>query len=267
MKECLFKYLFLISFFSLSQNDSLKLIGNKSFKNYPFQQIQLNEEGHFFVLTPSHFLKLTKNFDTLLSFSYAEYQEINSFQAFSLSHFLFSQQSQKTIILSRFLTKKSEIIVSSEISNFIELACISNDQHLWFIENYQLKKYNYQTHRLVFENSLIYNIQDFDENTLLKTLAFHNNLLFLHTNKGFYLFDNLGNFNYFIPAKTNSFNFLENELYFIQDQKIILYNIFLHEKKVIPFEKENIEFCQMSNEKVYLFDTKKNVWIYKKSTK
>ena len=233
MKYYLLKLLILTSYLSFCQNDSLELIEKKAITTYPFSQ----------------------------------YQTVNSFQNFSLSHFLFSQESQKTIILSRFLTKKSEVIVSPNISNFIELACATNDQHLWFLENYQLKKYNYQTHRLVFENSLIYSLQDFDENTVLKSLSFHNNLLFLHTNTGFYIFDNLGNFNYFIPSISNYFSFLENELYFIEGQKIISYNIFLHQKQIISFKEKNIEFCQMNDEKIYLFDNQKNVWIYKKSIK
>lgn len=260
-----FVFFFLINFYGFAQLDSLQLIEKKNFPVFPFLQIELDEENNFYTLTPTHFLKLNQHFDTLFYFSYSEYQQINSFQTQGLTPFLFCQKEQKSIILTRFLTKKTEIIITPNLIEFVELACVSNDQHLWLLDNYQLKKYNYQSKRLIFQNYLMEIIVENDENTIFHHLTFYNNLLFLHTNTGFYIFDNLGNFNYFLPAKTNTFSLFENHLYFIENEKLISYHLFLHEKKIVNYSAKNIQHCQINKEKIYLFDDKKQVWIYKKN--
>ena len=188
--------------------------------------------------------------------------------------FVFYREAQKFTFLNRFLVPEGEYDFP-ETGNatqppvgFARLATLANDDNLWVYDDtdFSLKKYNPDTRKLLLSTqlNLLFDSPDFRFNFIRE----YENLVFLNDfQAGIRVFDNLGNYKKLLPFKNlNYLGFLNDNLYFFQQNELHFFNLYTFEEKKItlPTVSGKTEFVLVF-EKRLLILTQKEVFLYSRN--
>lgn len=243
--------------FPLFQLVSQTLVLEKSIPFKGIQSVSTDIRDHFYISDiKGNLFQFDSTGKEVNHFSPQVQSTITSIEAANtMNVFIFYRDLQKYLILNRFLFQQDLTDFNKEEIGFAYMAGLSLDNNLWIFDNFSfsLKKYDLQLHNNTIETPLelilspdVYNINLIRE--------YQNKVYLNNLNEAIIIFDNLGNHNITLPFKTSYFNFLNEEIYFIDGSKIVLYNPFKHSKRTltIPFEEE-YKFCLLIGKNVLLF--------------
>jgi hypothetical protein len=178
--------------------------------------------------------------------------------------FIFFRELQEYNMLDRFLTSSTpnfrfnnETEDEEKNIGFARLATVASDNNIWVFddESFSLKKYNTRLNNVMLHTplDLILDPQFYD----LRHIREYQNLVFISDkNSGILVFDNLGNYKSKIPYKNiDDFNFLGDEIYFLADGKLTLYNIYTSKERnlELPSQKKYSSVL-LSDKRGYFFD-------------
>jgi len=246
----------------------------RTVKTIPIKNVSIDRYSNIFVSDDKGNLF---RYDSLgnesLKYSPLKKAEISILESWrTVNIFMFYRELQEFNIIDRFLTTSSSNfkflneVENDEISiGFARLATIAGDNNIWVFddEDFSLKKYHTQLNKVIINTplELILNTQYYDLNFIRE----YQNLVFINDkNSGVLVFDNLGNYKNKIDAQgINYFNFLDNYLYFIKDDKLVMLDIYKGDQQSfnIP-EGKKYQFILLTRSLAYLFD-KDQIDIYK----
>jgi hypothetical protein len=246
----------------------------RSVKTIPTKNVSIDRYSNIFVSDDKGNLF---RYDSLgnesLKYSPLKKAEISILESWrTVNIFMFYRELQEFNILDRFLTTSSSNfkflneVENNEISiGFARLATIAGDNNLWVFddEDFSLKKYHTELNKVIINTplELILNSQYYDLNFIRE----YQNLVFINDkNSGVLVFDNLGNYKNKIDAKgINYFNFLDNYLYFITEDKLVMLDIYKGDQKTFTIpEGKRYQYILLTKSMAYLFD-KDHIDIYK----
>ena len=178
--------------------------------------------------------------------------------------FVYFRNFQTYLILDRFLNSTSSLAIDNANIGFARLATFSQDNNLWIVDegDFSLIKFNTTFNKVELKTNL-----DLLLDPELYDLTFmreYQNLVFLSDkNSGILIFDNLGNYKNKISAKDlEYFSFNGDELVYIQDGKLKLYDIYkARERSVRLPEGIKPSYVVMSNTRIF-FLTPTQLFIY-----
>ena len=194
---------------SLQENSRLSL---------PFQPttISIDRQGFLYIANKEGTIhKLNKQGEIQSTFSPQKRGEPTILETWQgLRVFVFYKAFQEYLLLNRFLSNENRINTALEdLSAFIGLATLSNDNNLWLFNDRDLilTKRDINNQEVLFEAQL--NLGT--EFTRLEAyyMRAYQSYLFISTNNGILLFDNLGNYlDKFVDEKTEFFSFMNDSL-------------------------------------------------------
>lgn len=160
----------------------------------------------------------------------------------SVKIFLFYKDFQEYVILDRFLTPISIYNFDLSSIGFARTATLAADNNLWIIDDsdFSLKKYDIQLQTITIETplDLLLDAREYDINFMRE----YQNMLFINDyNSGILVFDNLGNYKKKLPfSRLESFGFLNEELYYLEDNKIHLFHLYNFNTRTIQLPEDKI---------------------------
>jgi len=201
--------------------------------------------------------KYDPNGHKILDFSPPRPAKITLLEAWQgLRIFLFYQDLQEYSFLNRFLVQQGEFTFNPEITGFVELATPSFDNNIWIIDqtDFSLKKYDIVQKGLQSKTAFDL-LLDPDNYDILHMKEHQNKLYISDLNSGILVFDNLGGYlNSIARPGIDFFNFWENEVYFIIENRLEI--IDLYDKTVesirLPQHRQ-WRFVLMYEDLIYLF--------------
>jgi hypothetical protein len=264
LRPCLYpyrqfvSYLFicLISILSLSiQAQSLEIIREAEIPSYT--QVSQDRRGQIYL---SNAEGVVYRLDTLgkkdLVYAPSKVSEVSYLEAQSgLRIFLFYRELQCYTFLDRFLTEKSQYCLPQEEIGFAQSIALSADNTLWIFDNsrFSLKKYNPQANFIILDTPLDL-VLDFRNYAITQMREYQNTLYVLNEKKELLIFDNFGNFQQSVKAKDwTFFNFHEDEIFGISEDKLILINLYKNEERSLTLPSDQ--------DWKYLVASKENTWI------
>jgi hypothetical protein len=172
---------------------------------------------------------------------------------------LFYQDRQDLLLLDRFLRPiVSTNLIDLNYKGIAKVAALSSDDSFWLFDetSLTLSKLDFQLRKVTIETplNLILEKERFD----VKQMREYQNLVYLLDANGIFVFDNLGNYKKKLPVTgLKSINFLDNDLYFIQDGKLHFINLYTSEKRTIQLPGQKPYISALVNEGfLYLFTSK-----------
>lgn len=153
----------------------------------------------------------------------------------TMNIFLFYENFQEYVFIDRWFNPTQPLSLSRERVGFARLATVALDNNLWLIDDldFSLKKFNtrFQNIDITTPLNLILDPSEY-EITFLR--EYQNQLFIVDKNSGILVFDNLGNYKTKLPFQNVSwFSFLNDNIYFIQDEELVLYNLYTYKEKRI----------------------------------
>lgn len=237
----------------------------KSFKTEPIQTVSIDPYFNFYIADDrGNVFKYDSMGNQLLRYSPQKKANVSLLDAWrSVTIFVFYKTIQEYTILDRFLTtSNANFSFRQERENnekkigFARLATLASDNSLWVFDDidFSLKKYDPRINQVIVHSSLdlILDPSYYD----LSHMREYQNLLFISDkNSGILVFDNLGNYKTKIPVEgVNYFNFLENKLYFISGNQMIIFDIYTSTQKSIPLPVgKKYNYVLLADNKTYLF--------------
>ncbi|HYG40746.1 MAG TPA: hypothetical protein VD908_19105 [Cytophagales bacterium] len=173
----------------------------------------------------------------------------------TMNIFVFSRDLQQFRILNRFLSSPSYTEIDRDYIGYAYMAGPSLDNNLWIFDNsaFSLKKYDITLQNVTIEAPLDL-ILDTEAYNITQITEYQNKVYLNNVQSGILVFDNLGNHGAALPFKTNYFNFLNDEIYFIEEGELIFYNLYSREtRKISSGEIEKAKYALAFNRKVLLF--------------
>jgi len=158
----------------------------------------------------------------------------------SMQILVFYRDLQQYALLDRFLTPLSgypyPARLPSERVGFARLMTPAYDDQFWIFDDtdFSLKKYNPSLQTLALHSplNLVLDPQDYQ---LTFMREYQNQLFIADRNSGILVFDNLGNYRRKLPFRDLTyFQFIENELYFLEKDTLRFYNIYTHAERTVP---------------------------------
>jgi hypothetical protein len=201
--------------------------------------------------------KYDKEGEFLLTYSPSKPGEITLIEAWnSIRIFAFYKDFQEFVLLNRFLVAMPNYKIDQEAIGFARLATIAADNQLWVMDDvdFSLKKYDLETQKTTLKTplELILKAKDYHINFMRE----YQNLLYINDkNSGILVFDNMGNFKKKIALTAiGSFNFINEELYYLKNNKIYFFNVYTFEERSINLpEGINVTNVIVSPDNIYLF--------------
>lgn len=181
--------------------------------------------------------------------------------------FLFYRNFQEYKILDRFMTERSSSRFDPKQIGFARLATLSADNNLWVVDDrdFSLKKLNLTFNKIEISNSLELIVPEL-EYDLTYMREYNNNLFIADANSGILVLDNLGNLKTSIPALgVTHFSFLENSIYFLSTEGLIVINLQTGEKKVFPTPQKEIFQGVILDKAQGFFFSKSGIYIFSHS--
>ena len=131
------------------------------------------------------------------------------------------------------------------------LICPAGDQNMWLLDNsdLSLKKVSYRDSRVLNE----FSIRDqFKENRFTLMREYQNFLFLFDPGSGMYVYNSLGKqIRKIQTSGLTSFNFLGEELYYIENAKIKFLDLFTAEARELPLP-EPAQFALLTDERMIL---------------
>ncbi len=138
-----------------------------------------------------------------------------------------------------------------------QLVCPTNDNKLWLYDeaDASLKKINPLSGEVIFEFGI--DTIQFKVKPNFTHLREYQSLVFLlDKNSGIYLFNTIGKqINKIEKVGIQNFNFFGEELYYLADDYIVLYDLYTEENRKIKVTEKN-QFVIVTDERVILFSGK-----------
>lgn len=230
----------------------------KSIKTPKISTVSIDRYGFIYIADDRgnvHLYDTIGNF--MLNYSPRQNNEVTLLEAWrKVNIFVFNNNYQEYVILDRFLTASTTHRLRSEDVGFARLATLSADQNIWVIDEkeFSLKKINirYNKTEIVTPLDLILNPNNYN----MTFMREYQNLLFISDrNSGILVFDNLGSYKAKIPLKNvNFFSFRGDQLYFVANDKIWLYNIYTKEEQSVNIPVNyKFDYILLAQDKAYGF--------------
>ncbi|MTI22403.1 hypothetical protein E1176_15330 [Fulvivirga sp. RKSG066] len=217
-----------------------KLIPRDSFLTKGVETASVDQSGNIYLANSNGSLKkYTSAGEFLVEFSPQKKGNITLVEAFNqLKIFIFYEYFQEYLYLDRFLTNSNRFD-AREITDFAGLITSSMDDNLWVVDlvDFGLKKFNITYGQFTIQTSFDL-ILDPDNYDITYLREYQGKVFMSDSQSGIMIFDNLGNYLQRLDYKNvNYFNFIGNELYFLQNNEIILYDLYNKIEKRIPLNK------------------------------
>jgi hypothetical protein len=170
---------------------------------------------------------------------------------------LFYQDRQELLLLDRFLRPISNTTLTDiNYTGTAKVAALANDDNFWLFDetNLTLSKLALNLRKVVIETplNLILDKERFD----VKQLQEYQNMVYLLDANGIFVFDNLGNYKKKLPISgISSIGFLNNELYFVQNNTLHFIDLYTSKKRTIQLSKPFLT-ALASQGHLYMFSPK-----------
>lgn len=239
-----------------------RLVSSYSFN--PISQVSQDRYGNVYIIEQEGVIH---QFDSLgrkqnLIYSPPVIADVTLFEARSTVRlFAFYRDLQSFTLLNRFLTPIENYQFDEEKIRFVRVANLSADNQLWVVDDvdFSIKKFdkNFNTITLRTPLDLLLKNKDYDINYLCE----YQNQLFLNDRStGIWIFDNLANFKKQIGLSkgTDYFNFVDEEIYFLENEEIRLIHLYTFEERKIKLpefgeKKQQAKKVLLRKEKLFLF--------------
>lgn len=225
--------------------------------NYEPTAVSIDRQGQLYFASKEGALdKFDQNGKLLFHFSPQKQGSPSIIDAWQgLRTFVYYRDFQEYLFLDRFLNSSERYNIDfNELSNFSGLVTPAGDNNLWLINDQELGllKIDINNREVLIENKLnfILKLDDLE----IQFIRSYQNLLFISDAKhGVFVFDNLGNFIENIAiGKVDFFSFQENHLIYIQNQKLILLDVYTKTKREVSLPNPSYQYVLMENNKVFL---------------
>lgn len=256
-KYCLTFFLSFLINFSFSQNLTL-------LKSFPFQNTQhvsVDVNNSFYLADKEgNVFKFDSTGREINVYSPQRPAQVTLIDASkTMNVFIFYRDLQQYQILNRFLSATPFTAINRDYVGFAYMAGPSLDNNLWIFDNFtfSLKKYDLTLQKLTLETplDLILNSDRYDINLIKE---YQNQVFLNNANNGILVFDNLGNHRTTLPFRTNYFSFVNNEIYFIQDKELILYDLYNEKLRKISLQLlPTSKYALIINKKLLLINQEK----------
>jgi hypothetical protein len=170
---------------------------------------------------------------------------------------LFYEDRQELLLLDRFLRPITNTTLPDiNYTGTAKVAALANDDNFWLFDetNLTLSKIDINLRKVIIETplNLILDRQRFD----VKQLREYQNMVYLLDANGIFVFDNLGNYKKKLPiTDVNFIGFLNNEVYFVQNNSLHFLNLYTSEKRSVKLTKP-YSTALASQGHLYLFSPK-----------
>lgn len=172
----------------------------------------------------------------------------------SISTIAYYKDFQEFVLLDRFLTLKSVVPISSDISGFTRLATIASDNNIWLIDDsdFSLKKWDITYQNLLIHNPL--NLQLKDKNYNFAFIReYQNNLYLIDEGQDLLIFDILGNYKRSIPiTNANNIGMWKSSMYFTMGHQFQLTDLYTGSHKTLALEFQPNDLIIMSDRHAYV---------------
>ncbi len=170
----------------------------------------------------------------------------------SLRLFVFFDNTQQYTFLDRFLSGAQLTQLPTELG-YISLATASSNNQLWLIDDraYRLIKYDFEFDQIILERSFNQLPQALDIRPS-QIKEYQNRLYVGDKSKGILVFDNLGNFVNLWEVSPNYFDFVGNELYFLEQDHLIFYSLYSDHVRRLQLPIKQPAFVQMMGDRLAL---------------
>ncbi len=178
--------------------------------------------------------------------------------------FTFHRDLQQFRLINRNLSLHEDYVFPLEKIGFVEIATTSFDNNIWLVDqtDFSLKKYLIHNQEISSNTplQLLLNPNDYE---LLHAQEYQNRVFISTRKAGILIFDNFGNFiRVFDYPGIAHFGFWKDNIYFLQDGKIVQINLYNDEIKSIELPHDaHWEFALMYDGLLYLF-SKKSINLY-----
>lgn len=255
-----------------SQNNSWNLVKSISTS---VQKVSIDPYFNFYTADKNgNVFKYDSLGNQLLGFSPSKKADVTLLEAWrTLNIFIFYRDLQEYNILDRFLTTSNGNYSFTPEGDLIErnigfarLATLAADNNLWIFDDqdFSIKKYNPVTEQVIIHSSLDL-ILDPNYYDLTYVREYQNLLFIADKNSGILVFDNLGNYKTKFPfTGVSYFNFIGNQMYFIFNKQLVVYDIYTAKQVIVPLPNPGSKdyiFALAGNNRYYFF-TKDCVDIY-----
>lgn len=186
--------------------------------------------------------KYSANLDSLFTYSPTKLGNTTLLESGTgLIIFAFYDFFQEYLITDRFLARPVRTKLSSSFIDYIDIATQSQDNNIWLVEtsNFRLIKYNVTVDRIEIETALN-TIIDSPNNSFTFIKEYQNQVFLIDENSGIYVFDNLGNYSKFIPAKTKKCSFEQNYITYIEGNELVDLDIYSNNEERTSSELEGV---------------------------
>lgn len=169
--------------------------------------------------------------------------------------FCFFRDLQEYAFLNRFLVSPGNYSFGSHFG-FVEAAALSFDNLIWAFDqgDFSLKKYDVQLQQVQTQTPL--NLLLDPGNYEISLIREYQNRVYLADKRsGILVFDNIGNFLRTLPLPdVEYFNFIDDQLYFIQGDQLIRIALYGPERQEIALPADaEWKFALIANGNYYLF--------------
>ena len=207
--------------------------------------------------TKENIQKYDQEGNYLLTFSPSKPGDISLIEAWnSIRIFVFYKDFQEFVLLDRFLVAQPNYKIDQNLIGFARSATISSDNQLWVIDDddFSLKKYDLDAQKVIINSplELILKAKDYHINFMRE---YQNQVYLNDRNAGILVFDNMGNYKKKLSfTGIDHFSFINDELYYLKDNKIIFFNVYNFSERNINLPQGfNITKVIVSPEYTYLF--------------
>ncbi len=210
-----------------SKAQSLVPISSRSLTD--IQGVSLDRNHYIYISHANgNILQLNSSGETSLKYSPAKKAAISLIDAWqTMRIFIFFRDLQQFQFLDRFLNSSTYFDLDSKEIGYASIATPTHDNNLWIVDesDFTLKKYHVAMGKVVIQSPLNLVVDDIARIGYMRE---YQNLLFINNGGSSVLvFDNLGNFMRAIPdVKASYFNFLDDEMYMLEDNSIRFINIY-----------------------------------------
>jgi len=222
--------------------------------------VSLDELGNlYFSDYTGNIYKYSKLGIPIANYSSNKISRINHIDAKqSLRVFAFSSELQRYFIFDRFLNLSSEEELKDD-NSFIKLSTQGKDNNLWLYDetNFSLVKYNPSLSIVITETplELLLNSKDRSMNHMVE---YRNQLYISGPDYGIIMFDNLGNYiGQLLAEGVEDFDFNKDEIYYLQNQVMVLTNLYSDEERKLRLSETEILFAKYSGDFIYIFSKSK----------
>ena len=183
--------------------------------------------------------------------------------------FSFHRDLQQYRLTNRNLSLSEEYTFPPDIINFAEIATPTFDNNLWVIDqvDFSLLKYDITELRLLSRTPL-HQLLNPDNYEILYCKEYQNRLFISTRNHGIIIFDIFGSYIKTFDYKgIGFFNFWKDDLYFIEDGKAEILNLYNEEKFSMQLPHGDLwQFILIHGNQTYLF-SKNQLALYNKKTR